>query len=651
MDTGKSMNLNFKRMAATILSIFVILTIAFPMSGSAFAKDEPPQFSLNIRAYVEVNINYDLYILNTRTGIVERLTTLEDTGEYNPSWSPDGRKIVHDVAGANLNTLYITDVNTHVSTLLPGADGGNDAAWSPNGKWIVFDRRWNNDLNLYLLPPTGGTPKLVVSNAVNGDWSPNSQRLVFERDGALWTASVKGGDEKKIADAGYSPVWSPNNMWIAYDLNGDLWKVRVNAAGARVGNPIQITSDPANEGGATWSQDSRLIAFSSDLNGDYDIWQMSAAGGAPVRLVRTSIYGDYDPAYSNNGQYIAYDGAREPSQPYIAAFPKMDYIEGQDWPMGETVHLTIDDPATKIRPDFETEQPTVVTSWDPYTFWVQYYFSYDLKVGDRITETDGYVTRTYTVRNLDVTDMNRQADTVAGIADPGAVVYLWVWDHNESYMELTTKKDGKWLADFHSVGFELAEGMCGRAEVRDKIGNRTALDWCVPNPTFSIFPAWNYVLGQNFRNGATVYGTIGGKLADDGTPCATSGVANKPEGELNTYVEMYFWQPGCAPEVRDVVTLTDGDSTRTHIVRALTVTEVNEAENTVVGTADIGAVVNVSAYLPGFPTIDLTVMDGTWLADFDTLGVDLVGGTDLTCGNVRIQDEEGNTTAVAWCVP
>jgi hypothetical protein len=170
-----------------------------------------------------------------------------------------------------------------------------------------------------------------------------------------------------------------------------------------------------------------------------------------------------------------------PAQPYIAAFPKMNLIVGHDWPMGATVHLTIDDPRTAIRPDYETEQPTEMTSWDPNTFWVQFYFSYDLKVGDRITETDGYVTRTYTVRTLDVSDVSLAGNNVAGIADPFAVVYLWVWGHNESYMELTAKKNGTWLADFNSVGFTWLKGCAARP--RCAIGSATGLDLTGAPPT------------------------------------------------------------------------------------------------------------------------------------------------------------------------
>jgi hypothetical protein len=60
------------------------------------------------------------------------------------------------------------------------------------------------------------------------------------------------------------------------------------------------------------------------------------------------------------------------------------------------------------------------------------------------------------------------------------MVYLWLWGHDASYMEIKTKDKAKWLADFDDVGFQLVTGLCGRAEVRDAFGNRTALDWCMP---------------------------------------------------------------------------------------------------------------------------------------------------------------------------
>ena len=42
------------------------------------------------------------------------------------------------------------------------------------------------------------------------------------------------------------------------------------------GDPIQITTDPANDCHATWSPDASMIAFESDRNGNIDIWMIEA---------------------------------------------------------------------------------------------------------------------------------------------------------------------------------------------------------------------------------------------------------------------------------------------------------------------------------------------------------------------------------------
>ena len=197
MNTKHSIKPELKRLLANILGIFVILAMAFPVTGNvaALVESAPPEgghdgsegvghpnscnafgwaqdpddntrevevrildngneiasgstedhgFYFNLwglfptyeehqitaQAYDEETgtwvdlagtprllncVNYDIFLLNTKNGKVERLTTLENTGEYNPSWSPDGKRIVHDVTDANFHALYITDIKTRMS--------------------------------------------------------------------------------------------------------------------------------------------------------------------------------------------------------------------------------------------------------------------------------------------------------------------------------------------------------------------------------------------------------------------------------------------------------------------------------------------------------------------------------------------------------
>ena len=74
---------------------------------------------------------------------------------------------------------------------------------------------------------------------------------------------------------GMSVAVSPDGTWIAFDLLGHIYRM-----------PIALNFHPAS------SPDGKQIAFTSDRNGQLNIWVMDAAGGHP-RLVR----GDPDTRY------------------------------------------------------------------------------------------------------------------------------------------------------------------------------------------------------------------------------------------------------------------------------------------------------------------------------------------------------------------
>jgi basic membrane protein A and related proteins len=250
-------------------------------------------------------MRYDIYAFDIQSRNIQRITMLDGAGEYNPSWSPNGKKVAHDVVyWDGSQDLYLTDVATHISTLL--VEGGNDGVWSQNGKWIAFDL----NSNLYLISSTGGVPTLARENAVSADWAPSGKRLVFQQpsDGSIRTVAVDGGKggETIIATNGANPSWSPDGNWIVYEKDGDIGKVQVNVQGTPFGDPIQVTSGPFNDGQPTWSTDSQTIVYHSGFTSDWDLWTIPATGGMGTWLNGAPDVGDYDPAYAKNSSNIAY---------------------------------------------------------------------------------------------------------------------------------------------------------------------------------------------------------------------------------------------------------------------------------------------------------------------------------------------------------
>jgi serine/threonine protein kinase/Tol biopolymer transport system component len=72
----------------------------------------------------------------------------------------------------------------------------------------------------------------------------------------------------------------------------------------------RLTFDDGLQIGATWSPDSRFIAYSSDRNGKFDIWLQLLSGGDPVQITK-GPGANWQPDWSPDGNYIAYRSEKE----------------------------------------------------------------------------------------------------------------------------------------------------------------------------------------------------------------------------------------------------------------------------------------------------------------------------------------------------
>jgi Tol biopolymer transport system component len=67
----------------------------------------------------------------------------------------------------------------------------------------------------------------------------------------------------------------------------------------------RVTFDTGLQIGATWSPDGRLIAYSSNRGGKFDIWVQQLSGGDPVQVTHGPGQ-HWQPDWSPDGKYIAY---------------------------------------------------------------------------------------------------------------------------------------------------------------------------------------------------------------------------------------------------------------------------------------------------------------------------------------------------------
>jgi Tol biopolymer transport system component len=111
------------------------------------------------------------------------------------------------------------------------------------------------------------------------------------------TRSASGND---------SPSWSPDGSKIAFSTNRDgNWEIYVmNADGS--GATRLTTNRSSDDSAPAWSPDGTKIAFHTDRDGNYEIYVMNADGTAQTNLTKESGAEDASPSWSPNGSRIVF---------------------------------------------------------------------------------------------------------------------------------------------------------------------------------------------------------------------------------------------------------------------------------------------------------------------------------------------------------
>ncbi|MBI4202743.1 MAG: PD40 domain-containing protein [Chloroflexi bacterium] len=106
------------------------------------------------------------------------------------------------------------------------------------------------------------------------------------------------------------PAWSPDGSKIAFstDRDGDYEIYVMDWDGS---NPTQLTSNTWSDRQPSWSSDSSRIAFVSRPDGSNSYIYVMKADGADIVKLTSSIANDFEPAWSPDGTKIAFVSTRD----------------------------------------------------------------------------------------------------------------------------------------------------------------------------------------------------------------------------------------------------------------------------------------------------------------------------------------------------
>ena len=188
-----------------------------------------------------------------------------------PNWMPDGKRLLFNRNG-KIETIPVAGGATQTIDTSFAVRCNNDHGISPDAKQLVVsDQSQHPDhkSQLYILPVTGGTPKLITKNAPSywHGWSPDGKTLAFvgERNGDfdIYAISPEGGDETRLTTApglDDGPEYTPDGKYIYFnsERTGHMQIWRMNADGS---DQQQVTNGPDNDWFPHFSPNGELMVF------------------------------------------------------------------------------------------------------------------------------------------------------------------------------------------------------------------------------------------------------------------------------------------------------------------------------------------------------------------------------------------------------
>ncbi|CAG1008960.1 eukaryotic-like serine/threonine-protein kinase [Anaerolineales bacterium] len=270
---------------------------------------------------------------STRTGVAQIYLTglLGDEaiaitnmpgGACQPSWSPDGNRLVFTSPCAikkdsyKGSDLYIINVDGSGLQQLPSSPGGGDfePAWSPDGKKIAFTSLRDGYMQIYSYDVDSGKMDRLVKTPLNKparqpSWSPDSRQIIYAYQRIatyeLWLMSSLGSNERQFFASGdvlsnQYPSWSPDGQYVLFSQRSEAEFTFPNLFSIKAGEPnsaLQIKMGVLSVENVNYSPGGNWIAYESGGDRGYHVYYSTPSGANQARVTEDVTFDDFDPAW------------------------------------------------------------------------------------------------------------------------------------------------------------------------------------------------------------------------------------------------------------------------------------------------------------------------------------------------------------------
>ena len=235
-----------------------------------------------------------------------RLQQLTSTGGDigQPSLSADGATVVYTLRSGGNSDIYSLRVGGENAVNLTADSPAHDSqpAFSPDGRAIAF-RSERGGGGIFVMGATGESVRRITSEGFHPAWSPDGRELAYTHEAIgdpntrtmlspLYRVVVATGATTKVSDGDAAqPAWSPNGKFLVFwGLPAGSGRRAIFTIAAAGGTPTTLVDDGAINWNPVWSNDGEYVYFASDREPPMNLWripvdqQTGAARGAPERL-------------------------------------------------------------------------------------------------------------------------------------------------------------------------------------------------------------------------------------------------------------------------------------------------------------------------------------------------------------------------------
>jgi hypothetical protein len=288
---------------------FIALAAALASGGAAPAATSARSATPGVNGHLLVARGHRhemaLVAMSPRSG--DRLMLNYGT-DQGAAYSPDGTKIAFmNNYDGDFEICVMNADGTGVKQLTKNSALDTFPSWSPDGTKIAFASNRDGDLDIWVMNADGSEQTNITNDDPSSDdaphWSPDGKWIAIETDRySSWHIELITPDGKDEATAGsvaydsWFDSWSPDGKSILVESNRsgdyDIYRYDLYGNGPLQWNLLQpkvVSDDSAVEGAAIWSPDGKQIALSSNRDGDFEVYVMSADGGPQRQLTHNTV--------------------------------------------------------------------------------------------------------------------------------------------------------------------------------------------------------------------------------------------------------------------------------------------------------------------------------------------------------------------------